>query len=80
MKTNPTRSRRIVWTEAENERLRIMALRGVSILRAAAGFKCTTEAIRIQARKLGTPFPTLQQTRKRLAIKAAAATETKIRR
>jgi len=80
MATNPMRQRRMVWTEEENERLRAMASKGVSMLRAAAALKCSTEAIRVQARKLGTPFPTLRQAKKRLASKMAAAMATEIRR
>jgi hypothetical protein len=40
---------------------------GVSIARASVAFKRTIIAVRNQARKLGTPFPTLHEVRTKLA-------------
>jgi hypothetical protein len=51
------------WTELENDLLKAMALKGASIVRAAAAFKRTTKSVRIQARKLGTPFPSARLAR-----------------
>ncbi len=59
--------RKTSWTPEDNERLKEMVANGVPILRAAASFKCTMSAVRVQARKLGTPFPSLRETRKKFA-------------
>ena len=55
------------WTEADNERIREFVKNGVSILRAAAALKRTTATVRVRARKLGTPFPTMREVRKKFA-------------
>jgi hypothetical protein len=65
----PLRPRKTIWTKDDNERLKAMVLKGVSLLRAAAAFNCTRDAVRVQARKLGTPFPIIGQAKKRLAAK-----------
>ena len=38
---------------------------GVSIIKAAAALKRTTGSVRVQARKLGTPFPGMKDYRKK---------------
>jgi hypothetical protein len=55
------------WTEPDNERLKALAARRVSIVRAAGALNRTIESIRAQARKLGTPFPTMKAVRKKSA-------------
>ena len=55
------------WTEADNERLKDFVAQGLSIVRAAAAFNRTTKNVRIQARKIGTPFPPMLVLRKNLA-------------
>jgi hypothetical protein len=55
------------WTEADNERLRILVAQGASLVRAAAAFKRSTAAVRAQARKIGVPFPPLRIARKKWA-------------
>ena len=55
------------WTEADNERLRDFVAQGLSIVRAAAAFNRTTKNVRIQARKIGTPFPPMRVFRKKFA-------------
>jgi hypothetical protein len=55
------------WTEADNERLKIFVADGVSIIRAAAAFNRKLVSVRTHARKLGTPFPTIRDIRKKFA-------------
>jgi hypothetical protein len=59
--------RKASWTAEDNERLKKMVANGVPVLRAAASFKCSMDAVRIQARKLGTPFPSVREARKKYA-------------
>lgn len=59
--------RKATWTAEDNERLKKMVANGVSVLRAAASFKCSMDAVRIQARKLGVPFPSVREARKKYA-------------
>lgn len=59
---------RAPWTEAENERLKALVEQGVSIVRVAAAFNRKTIAVRIHARKLGTPFPPMKDFRKKLGV------------
>jgi hypothetical protein len=53
------------WTAEENERLKAMVARGDTPTRAAAAFRRTMLSVRIQARKLGTPFPTIRAFRRK---------------
>ncbi len=55
------------WTEADNERIKEFVGNGVPVLRAAAAFNRTTSSVRNQARKLGTPFPTIRAVRKKFS-------------
>jgi hypothetical protein len=55
------------WTEADNERIRDFVKRRVPILRAAAALGRPTTSVRNQARKIGCPFPTVTQARKKFA-------------
>ena len=59
--------RKTLWNSEDNERLKGMVASGVSVLKTAAAFKCTMSAARVQARKIGSPFPALRETRKKLA-------------
>jgi hypothetical protein len=61
--------RKTSWNAEDNERLQWMVANGVSALRAAAAFKCSMDAVRVQARKVGTPFPSVRDAKKtRLAL------------
>jgi hypothetical protein len=62
-----TPKRKRPWTPEENERLKTMVENGLSALRAAAALKCSMDSVRLQARKLGTPFPTVRQVRRKFA-------------
>jgi hypothetical protein len=53
------------WTPEENERLKAMVAEGKSATRAAAAFNRSIISVRIQARKLGTFFPSIREGRKR---------------
>jgi hypothetical protein len=53
------------WTEADNERLKAFVAGGVSLIRAAGVFNRRLKSVRNQARKLGTPFPSLKDFRKK---------------
>lgn len=55
------------WTEADHERIRELVRDGVSIFRAASILSRNTISVRTQARKIGSPFPTTNQVRKRFA-------------
>jgi hypothetical protein len=48
------------WTDEENERLKQLAVSGASVVRAAAALRRSMISVRDQARKLGTPFPSLR--------------------
>jgi hypothetical protein len=61
------RGKKAVWTDEENERLKAFAAQGVSIIRAAAAFNRTMTSVRIQARKIGSPFPPMRAYRKKFA-------------
>jgi serine/threonine-protein kinase RIO1 len=61
------RSHKTVWTEEENDRLKAMVAKGVSIARASVAFQRSIISIRNQARKLGTPFPLTREVRQQYA-------------
>ena len=58
--------RKTKWTAEENERLKALVAKNVSAMKAAAALKRTTISVRNQARKLGTPFPHMNEYRKKL--------------
>jgi len=53
------------WTEEDNARLREFVAQGASIIRAAAALDRSIRNVRIQARKLGAPFPPMRIFRKK---------------
>jgi hypothetical protein len=55
------------WTEVDNERIGDFVKKGVPILRAAAALNRTTTSVRNQARKIGYPFPSIREVRKKFA-------------
>ena len=55
------------WTEEDNARLKEFVAQGASIIRAAAALNRSIKNVRIQARKLGAPFPPMRIFRKKLA-------------
>jgi hypothetical protein len=61
------------WNEEENDRLKQLVAAGVSIARAAVMLKRTLVSAQTQARKVGTPFLTMRQTKKLRDAKIAAA-------
>jgi hypothetical protein len=56
MSTKAAAMNRNVWTDEENERLKELVGRGVSMARAAVIFGRNISAVKKQARKIGTPF------------------------
>jgi type IV secretory pathway protease TraF len=56
------------WTDEENQRLKALLAQGVSIVRVAVVFNRKTVAVRNQARRLGTPFPSIKEFRKKLGL------------
>jgi orotate phosphoribosyltransferase len=54
------------WTTEENERLREMVAKNISIVRAAAIFHRNINSVRVQARKLGVPFLSIRAYRKKI--------------
>lgn len=65
--------RKALWTPEDNERLKEMVAKGVPVLRAAVIFKCSMDGVRVQARKLGTPFPSVREARKKYADKSQSS-------
>ncbi len=57
---------RVIWTEENNQRLMDMASSGASVFKAAAVFNCKIDTVRNQARKLRTPFVSINEYRKRI--------------
>jgi uncharacterized protein (DUF2147 family) len=55
------------WTVEEDEKLKAFLARGASIIRAAAALKRKKASVRERARKLGCPFPTLAEAKKKWA-------------
>jgi hypothetical protein len=55
------------WTEEDNARLKEFVAQDASIIRAAAALNRSTKNVRIQARKLGAPFPPMRVFRKKFA-------------
>ena len=55
------------WTEEDNARLKEFVAQGASIIRAAAALHRNIKSVRIQARKVGEPFPPMRVFRKKLA-------------
>ena len=57
------------WTEEDNARLKEFVAQGASIIRAAAALHRNIKSVRIQARKVGEPFPPMRVFRKKKACK-----------
>lgn len=64
MASHPTS---LSWTQEQDEKLRALIASGTSALRAAAALKRGTSSVRIRARKLGVPFPTVREVRRKIA-------------
>jgi hypothetical protein len=54
------------WSDADNARLKALVASGASAFRASAAFNRPINVIRERARKLGTPFPTIKDIRRKL--------------
>lgn len=61
------------WSDADVERLRVMAAAGASPIKCAAALRRNVQAIRRQAGRLGIRLPTLREQRKRLRDAEAQA-------
>jgi serine/threonine-protein kinase RIO1 len=61
------------WTEEDIHRLGQLVAAGVSVARAAVMLKRTLVSTQTQARKAGTPFPTVREVKKLQDAKSAAA-------
>jgi hypothetical protein len=57
------------WTPQDDERLKAFAAHGASILKVAAALHRSKISIRERAKKLGCPFPTDREARKKWADK-----------
>jgi hypothetical protein len=55
------------WKAEENERLKAFVAQDASVVRVAAVFKRSIIGVRKQARKLGTPFPSMKVFRRKWA-------------
>jgi hypothetical protein len=56
------------WTDEERERVKAFATNGASVLRAAAALKRSMKSVRVEARRLGTPFPSTRGYRERMGL------------
>ncbi len=61
------------WDDEQLTRLKQLIAGGASVLRAAAALRRSQTSVQIQARKLGTPFPTMLEARRLRAAKEADA-------
>jgi hypothetical protein len=59
------------WTDEENERLKALVAKDESVIKAAAIFRRSIANVRNQARKLGTPFSTMKEYRKKFGDSAS---------
>jgi hypothetical protein len=60
------------WTADEDERLKALVAQSASLVRSAAALKRKQASVRARAHKLGCPFPTVNEARKRLSGSAAS--------
>lgn len=63
------------WGAEPNEQLMQLAAQGVSIVKAAGSLNRSMSAVRIRARNLGLSFPTIRETRRKLALPPRAKSE-----
>jgi transposase-like protein len=61
------------WTTEDNERLKALVAKDASIVKVAAELGRTTRSLRVQARKLGTPFPRMKDYRKKFQVGPVSA-------
>ena len=61
------------WDETQIEALKDLIARKVSLARAAVILKRPQSSVQIQARRLGTPFPGIRETKARLKAKIEEA-------
>ena len=54
------------WTNEDDECLKALIAKGISALRAASIFSQSIRQIRARASRLGAPFPSARETRKKL--------------
>ena len=57
----------VPWTAEQDDKLRLLVTQRASIARASAALNRNMSSVRIRARKLGLTFPTLRETRKKIA-------------
>jgi hypothetical protein len=55
------------WSDADSARLRALVASGASAFRGSAAFDRPISVIREKARQLGTPFPTIKDTRRKFS-------------
>jgi hypothetical protein len=55
------------WTPQDDERVRVFAAQGASVVRTAAALRRRKVAVQARARKLGCPFPPLRVVRQKWA-------------
>ena len=55
------------WIFEDDERLKELVVKGASLVRAAAALRRRQAVVRERARKLGCPFPTRAEARKKWA-------------
>jgi len=58
---------RRAWSEEDNQKLQALVASGASALRASVALKRSLAKTKMQARHLGTPFPTDSEQKRKLA-------------
>ena len=56
----------VQWTDEQDEQLRQLAARNVSVVKAAGAMNRTMSSVKIRARKLGLSFPGVREMRRKL--------------
>jgi hypothetical protein len=61
------------WTAEDDEQIRSLVAKGASAFRASVALKRARPSILQRARKLGCPFPTLKEVRKKAGLGPGAS-------
>lgn len=67
--------RKTGWNEEEIAQLRHLVAVGASAFRAVVALKRSRASVQNKAREIGSPFPAIHQSRKRLRLAAGALTD-----
>jgi predicted deacylase len=62
-----------LWSATDDEQIRLMVARGASAFRASVALKRSRPSLLQRARKLGCPFSSLREARKKAGLGSGAA-------